>query len=149
MRFTTYSTITLALVALVGCGSAYQPETGSAAGEPEGSAEEYEGRIGDLQARLDLALGHPPSQLAPGESEVLHDLEAEDAPMQEYEAAPHPASEPDCDVAADLRNRICELAARICRIAENQPNDADLQGMCERATAACEDARRDVTVNCE
>jgi hypothetical protein len=55
----------------------------------------------------------------------------------------------DCDVAADLSDRICELASRICRIAEDKPTDPDLQAMCKRATAACNDARGEVAAHCD
>ena len=58
------------------------------------------------------------------------------------------ASAVDCDVAADLRDRICELAERICAIAAENPDDALLETQCKSGRAACDRARQNVSVGC-
>ena len=135
------------LAAVLGCGAAQRPA--SAADEPQGTTEEYAGRIEDLRVRLDLALGHPPTRLAPGESDVLYEMEPDVEYMQRPPADPAVGAEPDCDLASDLRNRLCELTGRVCRDAFKQAGDVELRARCDRATTFCEEARRDVAVNCE
>ena len=54
-----------------------------------------------------------------------------------------------CPTAEELRNRICDLAARICEIAEQHPIDEGTGERCADADARCVQASDRVTERCE
>jgi hypothetical protein len=124
----------LLLLALDGCAaSAYTAEVHSAPHEPEGSVDDYAARITRLQGKLDDELRtdrapsvrpeHRPSIGEPGSDSGLP-----------------PRHQPDCRAAPELRDRICELAQRICAIADRDPNDHTLAQTCVNAREACDQA---------
>jgi hypothetical protein len=53
---------------------------------------------------------------------------------------------PDCDGAAVHRDRICDLADRICRLTRELPDS--LKGKCDDGNARCERAKRDYSRSC-
>ena len=133
MNRTTLCSLLL-LLALDGCAaSAYTVESHSAADEPEGSVDDYAARIARQNGKLHDELptdrtpsvrpDHRPSIGEPGSDSGLP-----------------PRRQPDCRAAPDLRDRICELAQRICAIAERDPNDRALAQTCESAREACDQA---------
>lgn len=54
---------------------------------------------------------------------------------------------PDCTTARGLRDRICELATRLCLISSPSP-DLDLKAKCVDGKARCERAREKVGERC-
>lgn len=54
---------------------------------------------------------------------------------------------PDCERAALHRDRICDLAERICRLTEELPDS--LEGKCADGNARCERARHDYSRSCK
>ena len=54
-----------------------------------------------------------------------------------------------CPSAEELRDRICDLAARICEIAELHPADGPTTERCADANARCVRASESVTERCE
>ncbi len=55
---------------------------------------------------------------------------------------------PDCDVAGEYRDRICDLSERICDIAGRHPDHGDVVSKCEDGRERCERARTDVDGQC-
>lgn len=55
---------------------------------------------------------------------------------------------PRCGLARELRDRICELASRICDIARANPDDGELGAKCDAAEATCRRAHREVESSC-
>ena len=58
------------------------------------------------------------------------------------------AGAPDCGTAKVLRDRICELSERICRIAGESAPNPELAAHCADATPRCERAKSKVTGPC-
>ncbi|MEM9192863.1 MAG: hypothetical protein AAGF12_27055 [Myxococcota bacterium] len=50
------------------------------------------------------------------------------------------AAEVDCDSAAVIAGRICDLADRICAIAEEQPEEEGVRQQCEEGQRRCVEA---------
>ncbi|HEY8426892.1 MAG TPA: hypothetical protein VIL20_00895 [Sandaracinaceae bacterium] len=57
-------------------------------------------------------------------------------------------TEPRCEVACDLAERICDLSERICGIRERHPDDPELAARCRDGSARCESARARVAERC-
>ncbi|MEM9067947.1 MAG: hypothetical protein AAGE52_05550 [Myxococcota bacterium] len=55
----------------------------------------------------------------------------------------------DCESARNLRDRICELSARICGIAEENPADLPTAERCEDGSTRCESASERVASSCD
>jgi hypothetical protein len=147
----------LALVVAGGCGGAYAAEQRTAAGaqEPPGSVEDYQQRIATLQHELAQRLGRPQAgaqapatQASPAPPPAAPADEWSGAAPSEAEQLAAEPDAPDCDAAADLRARICELANRICAIADRNAGDAALADTCDRARTSCEQATADVRNSC-
>lgn len=120
-----HATLLFIAFGITACGGSYQPHTPST-DEPQSDLEGYEARIDALRLELD---GVAPAR-QPGE------------PL-----ASAPTSE-TCDLAADLRDRICELSQRICDIAARDPSAADTALKCQHSDEACQDAQRRVSSAC-
>ncbi|MDD9937422.1 MAG: hypothetical protein OXT09_27675 [Myxococcales bacterium] len=116
--------------------------------EPEGSLEDYERRIAELQQELEARLGTDATEDVYATSRVEEEMASE----ADYAAEPAPPpkrKEPSrCEAAADLRDRICDLSGRICSLSDDNPDDAQIRAKCDAASEACEDARRDVSQAC-
>jgi len=55
---------------------------------------------------------------------------------------------PDCDLAGELRDRICDLSGRICDIADRHPEHGGVVEKCDDGRQRCERAREDVAAQC-
>jgi hypothetical protein len=55
---------------------------------------------------------------------------------------------PNCGRAGDLRDAICDLAERICGIADNNPEHTDVATQCDDGRERCETARQRVGDRC-
>jgi hypothetical protein len=58
------------------------------------------------------------------------------------------AGAPDCATVKLLRDRICELSARICRIAEESAPNPELAAHCADGKPRCERAKSKVAGPC-
>jgi hypothetical protein len=58
------------------------------------------------------------------------------------------AGAPDCATVKLLRDRICELAARICRIADESGPSAELSARCADGKPRCDRAKTKATGLC-
>ena len=126
------------IIAIAGCGGPGYPQTGSAPQEPPGTPSDYEQRIERMRGELSAALGDV----------VTGDLVRPDGESIGQQPTRRAQRVPDCGAAADLRDRICELAGRICAIAEREPSDGDVKQKCEASSGTCERARADVARIC-
>jgi hypothetical protein len=73
--------------------------------------------------------------------------EMDDLAIQLDEAMPM-TSALDCDAAGRIKDRICELAGRICAISERHPADGSVREKCDDGQARCERATNDVANRC-
>lgn len=58
-------------------------------------------------------------------------------------------SAPDCPSARERKQSICELAARICRLVDRDPNVASVDDYCSEARRRCADAQRRTAERCD
>lgn len=58
-------------------------------------------------------------------------------------------SAPDCPSARERNQSICELAARICRLVDRDPNVASVGDYCSEARRRCADAQRRTAERCD
>jgi hypothetical protein len=56
---------------------------------------------------------------------------------------------PDCPSARDRKRAICDLAAQICRLVDNDPNVASVVEYCNDARKRCSDAEQRIAERCE
>jgi hypothetical protein len=56
---------------------------------------------------------------------------------------------PDCPSARDRKRAICDLAAQICRLVDNDPNVASVVEYCSDARKRCSDAEHRIAQRCE
>jgi hypothetical protein len=136
------SALSLAALAIAACGGVPPRELETGAPVETSGSEPMPGEPGDA---YDDELAQAEAELAralPGTSETT---EAHEGEAEELAGG---AGAPDCDAAPGLRDRICELADRICALTEDDPDDASIAERCERANASCERARRDVARAC-
>jgi hypothetical protein len=54
----------------------------------------------------------------------------------------------DCGLACGLAGNICEIADELCRLAGDNPGDAELEARCADARGRCERARTRVSTAC-
>jgi len=119
---------------VAGCGGAERGpyETVASTDEPRADLERYVERIAELQRDLDATL--PATAGADELGQPRGDL-------------PINASS-RCLIAADVRDRICDLMERICSIAESEPDDSGVHEKCTRARDTCTEARERVAGAC-
>jgi len=67
--------------------------------------------------------------------------------MGDFDGAMELAS-PDCGRAGQLRDAICDLADRICNIAEDNPEHTDVADQCQDGQSRCDSARNRVGDRC-
>ena len=82
------------------------------------------------------------------EDQVLnseHQIEREEAALKAAAGQDRPL---DCVRAGSLRDNICTLADRICRLVQEDRTIGDGPGRCQRARQRCEDARARVASRC-
>jgi hypothetical protein len=115
---------------LVGCGGAYSE------GYEEGATQGGE-------------VAPQPMLVQPEEAALIDNYprEMDDLAIQLDEAMPM-TSALDCDAADRIKDRICELAGRICSIAERHPADESVGEKCTDGQARCERATNDVANRC-
>lgn len=56
---------------------------------------------------------------------------------------------PDCPSARDRKRAICDLAAQICRLVDNDPNVASVIEYCSDARKRCSDAEQRIAERCD
>lgn len=56
---------------------------------------------------------------------------------------------PDCPSARERRRAICDLAAQICRLVDNDPNVASVVEYCSDARKRCSDAGQRIAERCQ
>jgi len=92
------------------------------------------------------AIPQPP---ASREHAQIRELEADMQAAEQELGQLQTREEPDCSRICQLRNNICELASRICLIAEQHPDQSDLQESCQDGIKRCERARARVAGTCQ
>jgi hypothetical protein len=55
---------------------------------------------------------------------------------------------PDCPLAHALRDRLCELSAHICALADKDPGAADVRAACKDGGERCDRAKERVSTQC-
>lgn len=109
-----------------------------------------------------------PSRAAPRPRSEAQGLERDDSAADEKEeAAPSKAkvgsaellmqrlgtavnlATPDCPSARDRKRAICDLAAQICRLVDNDPNVASVVEYCSDARKRCSDAGQRIAERCQ
>jgi translation initiation factor IF-2 len=80
-----------------------------------------------------------PSKAKVGSAELL---------MQRLGTAVNLAT-PDCPSARDRKRAICDLAAQICRLVDNDPNVASVVEYCSDARKRCSDAGQRIAERCQ
>lgn len=89
------------------------------------------------------------SPAAPGEQRAVSAFAAELQQLESrLDASLATALEPDCVAARPLSERICELAAHICAIAERHPTDRPLSQRCAQGRQSCQRGRKRVDTSC-
>lgn len=127
--------VALALTTLSGCGGA------AYAGEapPAASGETTAGAGGEAMVVT----------LSPEDQRTLDGFDADvEGLVGDFGAALALETGPDCDLAGELRDRICELSDRICDIADRHPDHAGVVERCDDGRQRCERAREDVAAQC-
>jgi hypothetical protein len=56
---------------------------------------------------------------------------------------------PDCPSARDRKRAICDLAAQICRLVDDDPNVASVVEYCSDARKRCSDAEQRIAERCD
>ncbi len=110
----------------------------------EGTGGEETG-LSDRPATRTIGGGNT-GQLTPYEQEALdasRDLESQGQYLDRLLAAD------SCDDVGQLRDRICDLAGRICAIADAHPESPRTRTQCNDANARCTDAAQRVGEQCE
>jgi len=143
------------VVSLSGCGGALLEESGAVTSSgleaaPERTACTDERalpdcvqRMHELQARLERSLSSAVERPA-GEEAVVGP-----APRSELAGERSGAGQgPDCSAAADLRDRICELADAICALAARPDAAPSTHSSCESGLRSCDRARDEVARAC-
>jgi hypothetical protein len=123
----------LSCTMLAGCGGGY----------PAPVNEDYGTAGGETTA--------PEMMMVEPEEAALVDRypsEMNDLAIQLDEAMPESQSELDCDMAGSIKDRICDLSARICSISERHPADESVRDKCTDGQARCARAERDVGARC-
>lgn len=95
------------------------------------------------QADGGQAADEPPEPLFESERLVF---ELDDLAVDLDDALPLGAA--DCDAARDLTDRMCELAERICAIADERPDEPEVGLRCDDGRSRCEEARARVRKRC-
>jgi hypothetical protein len=87
--------------------------------------------------------------LSPGPLPLIQgDLSDQTRYEQDLDEVFAAAGEVDCGRAALISGQICDLAARICAVAERHPEDPSLAIRCEDARQRCQRARDRVSARC-
>lgn len=150
----------LALVVVVGCGGSASPgySESSSGAEEEGVAAEGTSDSGGERATVQATTTvettmpgpPPPSQQQQDAGEPMVALQGDFSELmnssRELEEA---LATPDCGLARNLRDRICDLSTRICEIADEHPGEVDAGERCEDGRGRCERASRDIDGSCE
>ena len=118
--------ILIVAIGAASCAGSYEPRVARTE-EPVRELSDYEARIAELKTELDAITFGSQIQTLSREGD---------------------SGSTDCDVAADLRGRICDLSQRICDIAEREPETPGLTLKCENARVACKDATASVARVC-
>jgi hypothetical protein len=115
-----------------------------------GSAEETRGTTAVQTGGegADATGVEPPPPGSDEELIVTFDGEVEQIGL-ELSSALGAAGGPDCELAGELRDRICDLATRICEIAGRNPDHPDATRQCDDGQDRCTRATRDVADSCE
>ena len=121
------------------CGGSASPEYGATSEETEAGGES----AGDGAEPMDVESDTGGDEGAGGGAMVSWQGEIDDLSQllagsdQELDTA---LAESNCSNASDLRDRICQLAERICAISEEHPEHAPTRTRCEDAYERCEAA---------
>lgn len=125
------------------CGGSASPEYGATSEETEGGGEAAGDGAESMDVETDTGGDDGAGGEAGGGAMVSWQGEIDDLSQllagsdQELDTA---LAESNCSNASDLRDRICQLAERICAISEEHPEHAPTRTRCEDAYERCEAA---------
>lgn len=127
---------------IAGCGGVGAPAQTSTSGEAAttGAEPSHTGGYGaDMQVS---SLSGEEQQVVATWPEEVMSLEQELGDALELATV-------DCGRARELRDRICDLAERICQISGRHPEDGEVRERCSDGRSRCERATGSVGGSCE
>lgn len=141
-----------ALVLVAGCGgsSAQTSEGSQATGGGEGEAGADPGGAPARTTAVEVGSPGPPPPQQQTTADPMLTLQGSFDELGDVSRELEEAlASPDCGLARDLRDRICDLSSRICAIAEEHPQETEAGDRCEDGRGRCERASRDIEGSCE
>lgn len=141
------------LATLAGCGGAHRETSHPTSSSPDEDAEGERAPEDDPSGYQQEApaAGAYPGSTSPPVSEGRADASVLDRALQSLSSDLDRAlslSVPDCSYAALLRDQICELAERVCNLADRNRHVPDLAGRCAEGRESCTRATERVRASC-